>query len=576
MSNLQRIVAADFGSTTTKLILFEKSENGWSKKVEASAPTTVERPVSNICIGLLNAVRELEEVSDYKIWENDNWIFDISGNRGIDIFLATSSAGGGLQILIFGLTKAFSVSRTNQAALGAGAIILDSLSLDDERSEIEKVDLIRGLKPDIIVMSGGTDSGATEQIIEIAQTILQAESKPRFTTEANTPIIYAGNKVIAGQISEILSDKYHFLISENVSPTIAESNQLPVRNMVHKIFMEHVMSQSPGYDHLSKLVSEPIIPTPSAVGDIIQSFAETNSFQVLAADIGGATTDIFSSVKKHQEKAETLRSVSANLGMSYSIANVLFEAGIDAIKKWLPFKMENAQITNIIKNKMIRPSTIPQSLNDLVLEQSIGREALRLALKHHEELFFNTDSRSNGFKSILGKAQKKGIDMKDITHIIGAGGILSHAPNRLSAAQIIIESFGTKGITEIFIDSVFMLPHLGAISKISKEIASQILLTDCLIPICIHIAPIGRKDKLAEIFVNDETHILRKGELKLVKFDSTQFSIKLSSGVILSNDHITDKSYSASTNFQYLILDGRNGDFSDRKLSYTGLNLKYE
>ena len=570
---MKRILAADFGSTTTKVILFEKTDLGWRKKIDAAAPTTVEKPVSNICIGLKNAINEIQETSEYRFFINDSFIFDVKDKQGIDIFLATSSAGGGLQVLVCGLSKAFSTSKANKASLSAGAIILDSLSLDDERTEQAKVDLIRDLKPDIILLTGGTENGAKEQVLELAQTILQAESKPRFATEKLTPVIYAGNSANREIIEELLKDKYSFLATENISPKTNLTNSAPVRDLIHQIFMEHVMSQSPGYDELSSLVGEPIIPTPSAVGDMIETFAKTKNAQVLAVDIGGATTDIFSSVK---DESKTQRSVSANLGMSYSIANVLKESGIDAIKKWLPFSMDTKEIFNIIRNKMIRPSTIPQNIEDLVLEQAIARQALKLALKHHEDLFFKNLNKRKGISALMGKSEKSGINMFDITHIIGAGGVLSHAPNRLSAAQTIIEAFECKGITEIYVDSVFMLPHLGAINKISPEIADEILLADCLIPVCLHIAPIGNNLKLATVEFDNQIFKINKGELSLIPYNSQEIKLTLERNVKIDNLSSEKLIYNPLSNFSYLILDGRNGNFSERKLANSELRIKYE
>ena len=67
--------------------------------------------------------------------------------------------------------------------------------------------------------------------------------------------------------------------------------------------------------------------------------------------------------------------------MSYSICNVLAEAGLDNVLKWVPFDIDRQELTNRIGNKMIRPTTVPQSLEELFIEQAIAREALRLSFK---------------------------------------------------------------------------------------------------------------------------------------------------------------------------------------------------
>ena len=140
------------------------------------------------------------------------------------------------------------------------------------------------------------------------------------------------------------------------------------------------MAQAPGYGKLMDWSDAPIMPTPGAVGLIMQTIARQRGINVLGVDIGGATTDVFSVFGPHFN-----RTVSANLGMSYSVSNVLAEAGLPQILRWVPFDIDEKGLRNRIGNKMIRPTTIPQTLEELKIEQAIAREALRLAFIQHKE-----------------------------------------------------------------------------------------------------------------------------------------------------------------------------------------------
>lgn len=120
---------------------------------------------------------------------------------------------------------------------------------------------------------------------------------------------------------------------------------------------------------------------------------------MLCADIGGATTDVFSVFRNTEQEFVYDRTVSANYGMSYSVANVLVEAGVLNIKRWLPFAIEDAELRDRLRNKMIRPTSIPQTLEDLWVEQAVCREALRLALQHHRSLAVG----------LAGRQQQRGI-----------------------------------------------------------------------------------------------------------------------------------------------------------------------
>ena len=137
---------------------------------------------------------------------------------------------------------------------------------------------------------------------------------------------------------------------------------------------------APGYKKLMSWTDAPIMPTPGAVGSLIEMIAEKENITVVGVDIGGATTDIFSVFQ-----GKFNRTVSANLGMSYSICNVLAESGLDNVLRWVPFDIDRKELTNRIGNKMIRPTTVPQSLEELFIEQAIAREALRLSFKQHKE-----------------------------------------------------------------------------------------------------------------------------------------------------------------------------------------------
>ena len=63
MPEVRSILATDCGSTTTKAILIEKIGDTYRLSARGEAPTTVEAPFDDVTVGVLNAVREIEELS---------------------------------------------------------------------------------------------------------------------------------------------------------------------------------------------------------------------------------------------------------------------------------------------------------------------------------------------------------------------------------------------------------------------------------------------------------------------------------------------------------------------------------
>ena len=488
------ILATDCGSTTTKAILIEQQADGqYRLTCRGEAPTTVEAPFDDVTVGVVNAVREIEELSGKTILPPDGgrpMTPAKDAKTGVDLYLSTSSAGGGLQMTVAGVVKAMSAESAQRAALGAGAIIIDVIAVDDGRKEFQRVERLRQLRPDMILMSGGTDGGTVSHLVEMSEMLVSADPKPRLGIGLSLPVIYAGNKEAYRQVDELLGSKVALRQVENLRPTMERENLLPAREAIHDLFLEHVMQQAPGYAKLTTWTSADIMSTPNAVGKIMEEIARQRGINVLGVDIGGATTDVFSVFKGIFN-----RTVSANLGMSYSICNVLTEAKVDNIKRWLPFPVSDADLRNQLRNKMIRPTTIPQRLMDLQIEQAVSREALRLAFEHHKSLARGltggtAEKNIGNIFASAGSGQTL-VNMMSLDMIVGSGGVLSHAPRREQSALMMMDAYQPEGVTLLTVDSIFMMPQLGVLSQVHPEAATQVFERDCLIYLGTCIAPVG-------------------------------------------------------------------------------------
>lgn len=509
---LRTVLVTDCGSTTTKALLFEKREDRWHQTFRGEAPTTVEEPVADVTVGALNAFAEVQELSNRGILKEQG-PFEVTADdstRGIDLYLSTSSAGGGLQMLVAGVVRNITTESAERAALGAGAIVMESISADDGREDHEKIERIRHVKPDIILVTGGIDGGSTAHVVEMAEILVAAAPRPRFGDTLRLPVIYAGNADAAADVAEILAGMANVVVVENVRPTLDSENLGPAREAIHEFFLSHVMSHSPGYGKLLSWSPVPVMPTPAAVGDMVQSYAHRTDQNVLCVDIGGATTDVFSVFRDKSGQKVFNRTVSANLGMSYSVANVLVEAGADHIQRWLPFELSETELRDRLRNKMIRPTSIPQTVEDLYLEQAVCREALRLSLKHHRSLAIGLEGKKErGIADVFRQAADRYelVDLMQLDVVIGSGGVLSHAPSRMQAALMMIDGFGLAGVTQLTVDSIFMMPHLGVFASVHPQAAQEIFEHDCLIHLGVAVVPVFSVgatigDALAEVFLD--------------------------------------------------------------------------
>ena len=201
---LKTILATDCGSTTTKAILIEYNDSEYRLTYRGEAPTTVEAPFEDVTRGVLNAVMEIEELSGRQIISNEEIITPSKGNMGVDIYISTSSAGGGLQMMVAGVVKSMSGESAERAALGAVSIVMDIIASNDGRKAHEKIKRIRELRPDMILLSGGIDGGTVSHVVELAEILAAANPKPRLGNEYKLPIIYAGNNKAQKTVKDTL------------------------------------------------------------------------------------------------------------------------------------------------------------------------------------------------------------------------------------------------------------------------------------------------------------------------------------------------------------------------------------
>ncbi|MBN2526146.1 MAG: glutamate mutase L [Deltaproteobacteria bacterium] len=483
-------VITDCGSTTTKAILIEQIDGVYRQTYRSEAATTVEAPVADVTVGVRRALLDLSAVSGRRlIDESGDIIRPVSGSDGCDMYMTTSSAGGGLQMVVLGLVKTISAASAEKAALGAGAIVTDCIACDDTRSMLEQVERLRRQRPDMVLLAGGTDGGQQVGVVELAELLALAEPVPRFGERYELPVVYAGNSDAAAAVSKVLSHTARVIVEKNVRPLVETETISHARDRIHTLFLEHVMQQAPGFGALMDLCDADVVPTPAAVGKMLQLLGEKKSVDALCADIGGATTDVFSFVN-----GKFNRTVSANLGMSYSAAFVLKESGIANILRWLPKGGDEDTLLNQLMNKTIRPTTIPETLEELAVEQALAREALRLSLAHHATF-------ATGLKGTVGERNidggfstgpKSDFQIRDVDLIVGSGGVLSHAPLQMQTVAMLVDAFLPEGVTAIAKDSIFMMPHLGILGDIDDTAALEVFFNDCIVPLATCVAPLGK------------------------------------------------------------------------------------
>lgn len=550
LHDIKNLIITDVGSTTTKAILLQKQDDKFKYINYQTAGTTVEKPVEDVKIGVFQAIQKLEKDSGVKLLDSSAEPANIL-LKADTALLSTSSAGGGLQILVIGLTMFDSTSSGQRAAYGAGGVLLDSFAIDDKRSSLEQMQAMSIQHPDIILMCGGVDGGAISSILRLGEILQLADPSPKFGEKQGLPLVFAGNVEAQPYIAGLFDKRFDLYMTPNLRPTMNEENLLPAREKIHQLFLENVMEQAPGYSGLKKVVQDNIIPTPLGVIRALQMVSDRLDANVMAVDIGGATTDMFSNILN-----EYFRTVSANYGMSYSISNVLKDAGLENVQRWLPSQIDEKYLFNYVGNKMLYPTYNPTDDKQIAIEQAVAREAIRMSKKQHLKMNFNTKqlgfldkikASRNDLEKITEafyldrELEKRKFHMHDIDILIGAGGVISHTTNQQQALSMIYHGFQPEGITEIWKDRDFITPHLGKLSSIDQKTAVEILENECFEKVGVAIRPVGKKwkanQKVMTIDWKNEKLEIKSGELRyFANTEKNELQIKLHKNFYLQGD----------------------------------------
>ena len=443
------VLVAEIGSTTTIVNAFDGLGSTSPRFVaQGKAPTTVLD--GDVRIGLKNAVDDfLSHTGEHTLT--------------YDRMLASGSAAGGLRMTVHGLVRDMTVRAAEAAALGAGAIIVQTTAGKMNEFDLDDLDAAR---PNLILLAGGTDYGERETAVYNMRAIAGSGRK--------TPVIYCGNvqnRTIVSRIAE--ENGIPLSIADNVYPRLDELNVESVRKVIHAMFEKHIVN-APGMEHIRDMVNGSILPTPGSVMLASQLlYDEIGDLAVI--DIGGATTDvhsvtdgspdIVSMMTSPEPKAK--RTVEGDLGLYINAHNLVDRLGTDALDKELGIDTDAVM-------KAYKP--IPETETQFRLTERLCLEAGLVALDRHAGKLRHLYT-PQGRRTIA-----EGKDLTAIRWIVGTGGALTRLPHHESILRTIadcnknrMQLLPTPGTAKVLFDSDYIMASVGVLSKEDPESALRLL-----------------------------------------------------------------------------------------------------
>ncbi len=452
---MKPVLLIDFGSTYTKLTAVDIEEERLLGT--AASYTTVQTDIND---GLTEGLRLLEEKT---------------GKLEYDACYACSSAAGGLRMVTSGLVPELTGEAAKLASLGAGAKVVGVYAF--ELTEDDLAEIIT-LKPDIFLLVGGTDGGNTECILHNAKVLADLPME--------IPIVVAGNRTAASQCKKIL-EGHEIYVCPNVMPKFGVLQIEPTQKQIREIFLNRII-QAKGLSRAAELLSDIMMPTPSAVLQAMKLLAqgcedEPGIGDLIAVDVGGATTDIYSiadgmprqmnTVYKGLPEPYAKRTVEGDIGMRYSIQGILDAAGIAKISALSGLSEE--RISELVEDLKINTDKVPEGGDDLeALDHALASAAVEEAVRRHAGTISET------FTMMGQTFVQEGKNLTEVKQIVVTGGSLIHtARTEEIAAHALYSPADPSSLrpkeADVWVDRTYILAAMGLLSSYHPKAALRIM-----------------------------------------------------------------------------------------------------
>ena len=456
---MKPILMIDFGSTNTKVTAVDLEEG--KLLGTAASYTTVQTDINN---GLENALAKLHD--------------KLGGELDYEAKYACSSAAGGLRMIASGLVPELTAEAARQAALGAGAKVMKTYSYELTEDDAEE---IAAIKPDIFLLTGGTDGGNKDNIIQNAQVIAGID--------AEFPVLLAGNRAAVRTCQKILEESgKQVMVTENVMPRFNELNIEPAQSKIRELFLDRII-KAKGLSQASQLISGIMMPTPAAVLAAMELLSKGTEEQkglgeLVAVDVGGATTDLYSMTDGAPDRAGTVlkglpepfakRTVEGDIGMRYSAAGIVEAAGMKRISRLSGLDEDRCwELLDLITEDT---STMPDTDELKAFDKALASMAVKTGLTRHagtvEKVY-----------TPMGEAWvQSGKDLSRVDRIIITGGSLIHGePDDVReiashALYDLAEAASLKPRSaDVLVDREYILSAMGLLSQYEPDIALKIM-----------------------------------------------------------------------------------------------------
>lgn len=508
------LLAVDVGAVTTRAAYFDVVEGQYRLIGMGHCPTTNFGAMRNLVLGVQLAVENLQSLTGKHLMDEEGRLLIPSqpDGSGVDGMVTTFSVGAPIKTLVVGLLPEVSLKSVEKLAHATYARLVDNISLNDPRRLDEQVNAIIRQSPELVLIAGGVDGGATHSINNLIETIgLSAYLMPDGQRPA---MLYAGNRALAGSIRTTLSKiASELVICPNVRPALEVEDLGPAQRELAKLVINIRQRQMPEVEELRVLSGGVVLPSAYAQGRMARFLSiDGENKYVLSVDIGASAISLAAAFGEHLHL-----NVFPHFGLGEPLAGLLKHTTLDEIARWLPVEIPVETARDYLYQKSLYPQCVPATSEELFIEQAIARQNLLLSARATVQ-------------RLPGRYRRQDGSLPPFELILAGGAVLTNAPSLGQKLLMLLDGLQPAGITTLVLDQNNLLAMLGAAAEVNSLLPIQVMDAGALVYLATVISPVsdsayGTPIVRAKLIREDGTAMtseVNMGNLQILPLDSGQ------------------------------------------------------
>jgi hypothetical protein len=444
---------AEVGSANTVATLYELFNGSFQLVARGSSLTTAGSPWQDTVHGLHAAIQQVSDLSRRTLINNSNVLIRPvrPDGSGFDYFGTIISAAPPMRTFFVGLMDEVSIASARRALNTIYAQEVDCFSLADTRSKHEQVEALVNSRPDLIFISGGTNGGASRQLMSLVETaamgirLIDANHRPL--------VIFAGNPELQSEVELAIGDETDIYLIDNVRPELEYEQLDQAIGILGDLYVTSQSSKLPNGEFLIQRNDLPILPVVHAFGALCEFVAALNKGRVLGVDIGRKSLSLISA-----ENDYVNLDVSSDLDLCEPNLKLSENNQIEDIAAWAGIHQKKGTVEDYIANKTVWPMAVPLTVEEMHIEQAIVWANLSYAVERaHKRWNWSNE-----------------MALSPIRTLVLRGAALVNATNWKRLTLLLLDSIQPVGIFNVIVDRPGILPSLGLLATYNPHLVVQL------------------------------------------------------------------------------------------------------